>query len=451
MERREGTSEQFNVERQRAHERMPEQELGNLLAAFGNHEAKALVLASMRPDRIYSQDELYQLIRARQEGIIVWNVKPHLPFNYAYHSLAPIGLVAKEVLDYDLNTYGYIKTDYGREIGDALAGHLLAFSERHPNVSLRALFGSTNTRALPDEFDENHEATRKRAPLIRYRTYWELATRDLPIRQIDLVQAIGEDATLLEEHLRNLSRKGIITYDSRKADKPGVIFEASALQSENPDAYADEPSLTQEVYQALISNPHSQITTQSVYDSLVRDNPNRSKLSEERLKGRISGVLRHLEEGGYINRTRFAKRSLSEISMTDEQYHTINELVSILDQFSELNPEFLQEGRILADQIANNPDRFRLLFTKAKNTSPNASKKPKEELSNYILSTLSRHPNSKTTDIQQHLKDDYGVDIGLSRIIQLAKELRMNQRISVLHRGSAYYYYISDEGSCQNT
>jgi hypothetical protein len=79
----------------------------------------------MQPGHVYSCSDLRRLMHERQGQPLIWRLSPSLAFEYCAHSLAPIGLVTQEVLDpADLSTYGYIKTPYGQEKGEALAGHL---------------------------------------------------------------------------------------------------------------------------------------------------------------------------------------------------------------------------------------------------------------------------------------------------------------------------------------
>lgn len=130
----------------RKKERLSDEELGNLLAAFGNNEAKAVTLIAMRKGVIYSEYDLYSAVIEKQGEGVGWRQSRGVPFTYCRSSFENIGLVAKSVSDPVLETWGYLKTDYGEELGDALAGLLLDFSLRHPEVSLYDIFGSTTSR-----------------------------------------------------------------------------------------------------------------------------------------------------------------------------------------------------------------------------------------------------------------------------------------------------------------
>src|SRR5579871_927191 len=61
-------------------EQMPEEELGNLLAAFGNHEAKALLLVAMAPENIYSDGDMHKMMLKQQGDTLGWKIGNRVPF-----------------------------------------------------------------------------------------------------------------------------------------------------------------------------------------------------------------------------------------------------------------------------------------------------------------------------------------------------------------------------------
>lgn len=194
--------------------RIPDEEMGNLLAAIGNNEAKALTLLLMQPGRIYTRRDIHDVFIRIQGGEdnAGWQSSHSLQFNYCQNSLAPIGLVAKEVVEGGvvLQTYGYMTTEYGEAVGKHLAALLLGFSRAHPDFSLYDFFGATQSTSNTDP------RNKKRAPLERMRILWELVTATLPIRQVDLTERLGKDhrQSLIGNHLRELARKRVIEYNA---------------------------------------------------------------------------------------------------------------------------------------------------------------------------------------------------------------------------------------------
>lgn len=134
----------YELEPKREH--LSDEELGNLLAAFGNSEAKAITLGLMKPEVIYSLSDLYKEVLHSQGDKPGWKTSWGIPFQYCKDSLEPIGLVAREVTtDGGLQRVGYVKTEKGEQLGEELAGYLLSFSLRHQDYSLIDILGSTTS------------------------------------------------------------------------------------------------------------------------------------------------------------------------------------------------------------------------------------------------------------------------------------------------------------------
>src|SRR5579859_4311472 len=124
-------------EREKHPESLSDQRLGALLAAVANHEGKAGTIAQMRPDIIYSRGGLNTIANPRK----LWNKT--MPFVWCEGSLAPIGFVTQATTDSRQGTVvGYSITEKGLELGVALAGHVLSFSEKHSQHSLVRFLGS---------------------------------------------------------------------------------------------------------------------------------------------------------------------------------------------------------------------------------------------------------------------------------------------------------------------
>ena len=74
------------------------------------------------------------------------------PFDYCKQSLAPIGLVTREILNPDLSTYGFQITDYGKSVGIPFCGLILDWSAKH-NTYLGALWGQTSSSSPVKQTD----------------------------------------------------------------------------------------------------------------------------------------------------------------------------------------------------------------------------------------------------------------------------------------------------------
>jgi len=240
-------------------EKLSDEELGNLISAIGNHEAKAITLGLMKPGTIYSVSPLRNTVIQAQGDNIGWAVHTSGPFRYCQDSLAPIGLVAQEIINPDMSIHGYVKTEYGRNIGDPLVGLLLDFSLKYPDYSLTDFFSVTTSSSIDREMDR--ASFKKRSPTTRIKLFWEILTLDLPVREIDLAKRLKEDPANVGNHLFNLSDAGIISYDVITRGKPRTfyLFSGTDSETEPTPVYGYKP-LTSFVWQVFKNNPDKEWT-----------------------------------------------------------------------------------------------------------------------------------------------------------------------------------------------
>lgn len=215
-------------------ERISDVQLGNLLAAFGNSEAKSglLVVMGEHPMDIFDASRLSFLMKASQtpnterfsEG---WQMHDALPTEFCKKSLEPIGLVAHELVDHNDNKYGYQITKLGIDKGVPLAGLLLDFSEKN-DTPLYHLFG--NTSSVAKTFTERTPTgvmldTKVRPPAVRLNLYKQLLSSTKPLRRVEILSQVGgiSDPTAL---FSELEWNGIINYDE---DSPTRVGESNAV------------------------------------------------------------------------------------------------------------------------------------------------------------------------------------------------------------------------------
>jgi len=261
-------------------EPLSEERLGDHLAAYGNHEGIAGLLAKMKRGSPYTQGQLDSLANPDEKPL--WS--KGLALHWCKDSLWPNGLVARELVDKKRGFYGYEKTKEG-ELGEAFGGQLLDFSEELP-VSLYQLSGSTNspskTKISETETGEQKE-TKDRAPLTRFRIAKELVAAKLPIREIDLVTSLQTDYpdsydydtahTTIGRHLSNLAKAKVLIYESREADVASSFYRAVATRPESHlEPFKTHYSLTYRV-DRLLSQAEVPLSTQDVYVALLEQYP----------------------------------------------------------------------------------------------------------------------------------------------------------------------------------
>lgn len=425
-------------------ERMSEKELGSLLAAVGNHEGKALLLSSMLPGNIYFSSDLDRLMRIKQGEHEAWKISTKTPFDQCTNSFLPAKLVEVGLQGKDLRTYGYEKNVYGEEIGTALAGHILSFSERYPDFSLVHFFGSSHSNSKPSliETSQGVMEYKQRSPIAHYRVFRALL-RNAAMRETDLIRQLGTNDRFIAHHLERLTQHGIVLYESTRRDESIAHFkvEKEKLDEVPPLGRSNRRpiALIREVYEFIRANPDADISVDSLYTYIRNGFVGEP---EETVRRKISYALHYMEAKGYLRRLKFRHGYQSELDLTSSQRQMLQELVEILDRFSSLDAEFLKEGRSKAYQITYDPRRFVTLLLKAKEASANANHANPEDTKRQILTILFLHPGITNRDIQEFLRKD-GKDVSKGRVAQLTRVLREEARIRVHSKGAAYHYSAS--------
>lgn len=427
-------------------------ETANLLAAVGNHEAKAIVLAAMQEGIIYDVRELHSRIMGLQGSGTGWKLSRRLPFKYCQSSLSPIGLVTREVINSDLSTYGYMITGYGERVGKALVGHLLRWSWDHPGLSLYQMLGSTGSPSgRVVETEEDSGDYRKRAPETRVKIFWELATNPSPsLRLTDLLKGISEESEFLllqatspiEDHLENLSDHGVIGYESSRQGNPFSFYRVKeTLPEGEPITIGHNKSLTQETYDILKETPQTYFSLPDLAEILRQRYPDKYKgKGMKTLTNRLSGILAGLAGQGFVEYGKFRWNIKSDITVSPEQREVIISLLEIIDRFQTKDEGFLQAGRRLTDQILSDPGKVAALLHKARENSPNVQSLPLSETASLILGIVQRHPNTTGRQIQQKLKEEYGKGLVGKTVGALLNHLRQQGQIKaeLTKRGMIY-------------
>ncbi len=76
-------------------ERISDEEIGDLISAIGNSEAKAITFGLMQSSTIYSMQDANSMVNNAQGQFKGWKQGTSNPFDYMSHSFAPVGLVAR--------------------------------------------------------------------------------------------------------------------------------------------------------------------------------------------------------------------------------------------------------------------------------------------------------------------------------------------------------------------
>lgn len=389
---------------------MGEEELGNLLAAIGNHELKALTLAVMKEGIVYERRDLYKRLLEIQGSPYAWKMGKELVIKYCAKTLSPIGLVTtREIMNPNLSTYGYMITPYGEIVGKSLAGHLLEFSLRYPAFSSIKAMGATVSWSEVKRIqtiDGGEAEFRKRAPMIRLKIFRQLVSSVLPIRAADLALAIGERQGIVQNHLQTLSRFDIIKYKATEPNRPYSFYKLSRQRpSREPRSYPKKPTFTRRVFEIFLSNPEFCGSSAIVAERLRERYPKYQASKQLTMQMMTNNILSHLEKEGFLAHEGFRYNIQSEINITDGNRAMLRELLGIVHRFRSGDEDFREEGRAKLEKIINNPFLVRVLVAKARATSSHASQTPEQELVEMFSSLLQKYPNSTSRELQKYLEE----------------------------------------------
>ena len=414
-------------------EKMPEVEAGDIIAAGGNSEAKALLEIAMQHGT-YTRMDMHRLMLNIQLPNKGWAMNKILPFQWCEDSLEPIGLVALRKFDSKSGlTVGYEKTEKGFVQADALFGHLLEFSEAEEQGSLYQYFGSTNSSSgrqkAIDEIVETKGVIKikNRAPLTRCRIFYELLTVDRSITQNDLVRSLHEsspeayssDYLQIETHLRHLGKVGLIQHEWMDANTPVSFYHLADDKSKaEPDlSIGNIPSTITQVYELFQRFPQEQWSYAKIQEFM------RGNYGKDLTLSTISNIFTRLRNAGIIQRGEFGNERRTSVSLTFEQRERLLGLVTIVDRFIDQDPDFLEEGREKAREIISDPARVAALMRKAQKNSPQANNTSSFDTASRVEIIICDHPGCTTKDIQGELDRRFGQKLSLNSVFQISKRL----------------------------
>ena len=443
MSKVEGQTGVFVGERKPLRERVTDQELGNLVAAIGNHEAKAILLGLMSPHTIYTLPDAHGLIVGAQHPV-AWRIDRKGPFDYMSDSFAPIGLVAQEITIRDnLETFGFVKTKKGETLGDTLAGFLLDFSLRYPDISLIDIFGSTQSPSRKSVETDESDNSKKRSPITRIKILWELATvpSSEPVRTSDIAQEIGEDRNAVGNHLMRLSEMGIATYVSHSYGESECQFSLnpSFPKDEKPSQFKGYALATQFVWDAVRQSPDRKWNTESMTIHFAQKTNRQFPLKN--ISKYISHILRSLATQGYVTEERlFDHNSRSSISLSEQQRLLITDLLTALYRFQQQDSQDVAFGLARLKDIISQPGLVSILLGKAKRHSPHANPLPLEDTSIKILAIIRKNSNITRKEIRELFAAQGDRKLSKNSIARLLLDLVQDKKvIESTEKGVSHY------------
>lgn len=345
------------------------EEYFGLLSGVANHEAKALTVAAMAhnapEDGLFSAATLDSVMHSIQGQNPGWKIGRTVPFTYCDESLGPIGAVTKSTIKNERgrSVAAYGLTDYGKEYGLAMAGLVLDWSLRYPELSVQTVLGSSQSK------------TENRTPVYRLAVLESILTAENEGISFSDIVADHPDLVGLPSVVENLKRGAFAK----------VVTVTTNQRDYNPTLSINDPSYggrkrfeqlskeTQSIYETMQHFSENAIhnvklndfieTTIELYPELSAKNI-RTILCQktDRKQTRLPGVT--VEEN---SREGLGGKKSSNVRVNDEYKMALYELLTSLNEFQHnRNIEFYQQRAI---EIVNQPDNCAEMMAKAARNS----------------------------------------------------------------------------------
>lgn len=410
---------------------IPDQYLGNLLAAIGNHEGKALVLASMQSGEAYGITALHSLYVLAQGDNPAHVGAKNNQIDYCIYSFEPIGAVAKVT---DGGSLRYEISEEGERYGKAFAGLVLDFSLRYPDISLSQLFGQTFTKYDGDA----------RSPLRRVELLRALQTGD-STSQADIMHAVSRTNGSVRFHIDELAALGIVEKEAQTLDEYQVTISCGA-RIETYEQVGSQKTLTASVvsaYNKLISSGQSIMQTD--IEAALKADYGYEEWSDESLRNATSKVLAGLVgQGVVIKESVFDRWRRSHVRLALTKKAAVLDILDELDKFQSGDVDILEKWRKRADEIVTDTNSARVLIGKAIGASPQANKKPREERMAVVAKYLSEAHTATTSEIM-HALNDKGVPRGA--VTRALSDLRQSGRIESIAIGRQAVWALASKST----
>lgn len=408
---------------------LPDIYVGNLLAAIGNHEGKAVVLASMHPGEAYGVAALHSLYVEAQGANPVHKGSMNNQLDYCIQSFEPIGAVAKVTYAASLR---YEICDEGQRYGKALAGMLLDFSVRFPDISLGQMFGPTRAKR-PDD---------ARSPVRRLELFRALAATDT-MTQAELQKTVSISYESVKSNIGELFVAGFVDKQGQTLQeyKASFVCEAPIESYQQVGAQASLTSATVGAINALTVSSYP--ITQATVQAMLKENYGYVFWSDESLRNATSKVLAGLAKQGVITREgEFDRWRRTKVSLRPETAEAVKVVVGLIDLFQDANEKTLSFWQRRAENIVRDPQLVCQLIGKAIKHSPQANAQPMEARVRDVAGYLDQSHTATTNDVVRAMRAQ-GIPKGAT--YAALDRLREDGRVQTLRVGSELLWAMYEE------
>lgn len=328
--------------------------IGDVLAAVGNHEGKALTYLAMEPGEPYGIGALHHLFLDIQGDPPAFRGQVTLQQKYCTYSFEPIGLVRRSH-----NEKGNLRHErVHNETATALVGHVLSVSERH-SASLLQIFGKTANRTLSSNPHAERPPTRRLAVM-------RALVRDPSLTNVaDLARASSVPEQTLASMAVALGAAGVLGFRTRPTYELKSAYFVREPVPLLPSGGRGGRPVMREAIVGFLNSRIGQVVARDDIEQHVRAQP--VWRDAEQLRDSLQKVMLTLTRSGDVDviEDYGGQRSHTVISLTAGQRGFLVELVDGIDAIEAGDDAAVARGCQAALDIVGDVSRVRGLVSKA--------------------------------------------------------------------------------------
>lgn len=368
----------------------PEERYKAVISSIGNHAGKQITFLSISsiPGTITTPPEMHSAFLENSQG--VWKTGGGVQKDHASSSLAPIGMVAKEVgirNGSNREVVGYTQTEAGRKYGDPIAKFLLKYAAEH-NISLQSIFGATGS-------------TENRTPYYRslILEYLSQAKDNKTIRIADIQKALSHkyDEVSVKSSLGELQKAGLLIFDTVNKETMERFLYNTTDTLDNSKDLGGQTGIALRAIKSLQAAGISEFNLDTIFSEIIKDNPD---FKREDLAKKLFSIRKL----GYIIQGEFKYgERLSSVVILQEGIDMVKDLLQPIHIALSDTPE----GEVLRKEWKNIPwkEYAPTALAKLKESSSLANKVEASVSLQTAIDIVANNPGIRTTEITQKFKE----------------------------------------------
>jgi hypothetical protein len=325
-----------------------EARLGDLLAAIGNHEAKALTFLALEDEVPYGVTSIYRRFLEIQGSPPAFIGQVTVAQKYIVHSFLPIGLVVRQ-----RSESGYLRhvRDDPGDIATALAGFVLS-STLDKEISLQVLFGKTSAR-------EGSE----RSPIRRYRVLRALAEMTGETYPAKVAAEARVDEMPTSHALTAFAKHGLLTFSTAATYQMRTTYRMTKPipPPVGKGNYATAAEICAYLNRRLAESSGELVVPREQIEAHLRAFPRWAEVAG--LREITQKILKRFVARGHLEaETSHYGATHAVVTLTRDQRAFAARLTSGIAAIAAGDPDAIASGGREARRIVNDPEAVRFLI-----------------------------------------------------------------------------------------